>query len=57
MMYVGRGDYEATDWDGACEDIPMSEDKEGEIDQLLGKACLNDYLADGFESMNSARIL
>jgi hypothetical protein len=57
MMYVGRGDYEAAQWEQACGHIHMTENKELEIGQLVEKTCLNDYLADGFERLNTARII
>lgn len=57
MMYIGRGDYEARDWLQACDDIPMTDNKDVEIEQLLEKTPLADYLMDGFEMLNSKRIV
>jgi hypothetical protein len=56
-MYIGRGDYDAENWVDACEDLPMSDNKEVEIEQLLEKSPLADYLMDGFELLNSKGVI
>jgi hypothetical protein len=57
LMYTGRGDYDAREWRRACGELPMSGNKEVEIEQLIEKTPLAEYLMDGFDQINLARII
>jgi hypothetical protein len=51
LMWVGRGDFEADEWDGALEQARESWN-ERTAEYLIGTPLLADYLAEGLEALS-----
>jgi len=48
LMWLGRGDYTADEWDAACDEAKRARDEHGHTaDYLLGAPLLGDYLEEG----------
>jgi len=50
VMWIGRGDYGAEDWDGIVEEATRSID-DGTVQYIIEKAPLPEYLRDGLEEL------
>jgi hypothetical protein len=51
LMYMGRGDYDGTEWQAALEQA-LTVPEENRADYLLSKPGLADYLSDGLQFFN-----
>lgn len=48
LMWLGRGDYSADEWDDACQEARRARDEHGHTaDYLLGAPLVGDYLEEG----------
>lgn len=51
LMWVGRGDYDADDWENAVNDAGDAWSEEGIADYLFSKPLVADYLDEGLAQL------
>jgi hypothetical protein len=57
VMFIGRGDYKAAEFERACSEPGLSNDRNQDIAYIMEKAGAGNYFADGFEKLNLARMI
>jgi Protein of unknown function (DUF3775) len=57
LMFIGRGDYPAIEFRQVFDAIGLNENREDEKNYMIHKISAADYLAEGFEKLNRARMI
>jgi hypothetical protein len=57
FMWIGRGEYKPTEFQEIYEQTSMAANKEEEVSYMIEKMESANYLRDGFEKLNNARII
>ena len=57
IMFIGRGDFPAKEFTRAFEASRLSGNRNNEASYIMHKMTAPDYLADGFEKLNKARMI
>jgi hypothetical protein len=56
VMLIGRGDYQVTEFQRACDEPGLDADRENDVRYVIEKVEAN-YFANGFEKLTTARII
>jgi Protein of unknown function (DUF3775) len=57
IMFIGRGDYPAIEFRQVFEAIGLNKNRDDEENYMIHKISAADYLAEGFEKLNRARMI
>jgi len=57
VMFIGRGDYEPTEYQKACDAPGLAPVRELDVSYLIEKTGVGDYFADGFEKLNGSGMI